>query len=122
MTALQDSDAKVKFLSSFEDFVDDRVMAETESLRIRTELMLTLQRYIQEQQWDLEEAARAFRQPLPRMQNLLNGEISRFTVEDLIYLLTKVGMKMQVSVQSSPALPRVMMPNLEPAALFSELY
>ena len=111
MTVLQHPGAKLKFLSSFESFSDDRALAETESLRIRTDLMLTLQQYIQDQQWSLEEAARAFRQPLPRMQNLLNGEISRFTVEDLIHLLAKAGMKMQVSVQSFN-LPRVMVPNL----------
>ncbi|MBE9067059.1 XRE family transcriptional regulator [Leptolyngbya cf. ectocarpi LEGE 11479] len=76
----------------------DIEMAELESLRIRTELMLALQRYIQERQWSPEEAARAFRQSSPRMQNLINGEISRFSMEDLIHLLTKAGLKIQLSV------------------------
>lgn len=76
----------------------DIEMAELESLRIRTELMLALQLYIQERQWAPEEAARAFRQSSPRMHNLINGEISRFSVEDLIHLLTKAGLTIQMSV------------------------
>ena len=78
----------------------DLEIAELESLRLRTELMLALQRYIQQQQWTLEEAACAFRQASPRMQNLINGEISRFSVEDLIQLLTKVGLTVQMSIKS----------------------
>ena len=80
----------------------EQEMAELESLRIRTELMLALQRHIEQEQWTLDEAARAFRQSSPRMQNLINGEISRFSVEDLIQLLTRAGLTVQMSVQSQP--------------------
>ena len=78
----------------------DHEMAELESLRIRTELMLALRCYIQQRQWSPEEAARAFRQSSPRMQNLINGEISRFSVEDLIHLLTKAGLSIQMSIRT----------------------
>lgn len=82
----------------------DIEMAELESLRIRTELLLALQMYIQKHQWTPEEAARAFRQSSPRMQNLVNGEISRFSVEDLIHLLTKAGLTIQMSVRTPSVL------------------
>ncbi len=78
-------------------------MAELESLRIRTELMLALRRHIQQQQWTLEEAAHIFHQSSPRMQNLINGEISRFSIEDLIQLLTRAGLTVNMSIQSSSA-------------------
>ena len=81
----------------------DSEIAELESLRIRTELMLALRRHIQRQRWTLEEAARAFRQSSPRMQNLINGEISRFSAEDLIQMLTKAGLTVQVSIKSPSA-------------------
>ncbi|MEM6252050.1 MAG: XRE family transcriptional regulator [Cyanobacteria bacterium P01_D01_bin.156] len=80
-------------------------MAELESFRIRTELMLVLRRFIQQEQWTLEEAARAFRQSSPRMQNLINGEISRFSVEDLVQLLTRAGLTVNISVNISSAAP-----------------
>ena len=73
-------------------------IAEIQSLQIRTDLMLRLQHYIQQQEWTPEQAARAFRQTLPRMQNLMNGEISRFSVEQLIQLLTLVGVQVKVSI------------------------
>jgi len=73
-------------------------IAEAQTLQIRTDLMLALQRYIDRQGWTPEQAAKAFRQTLPRMQNLMNGEISRFSVEQLIQLLTLVGLDVRVSV------------------------
>ncbi len=73
-------------------------IADAENLQIRTELMLALQRYIQQQGWTLEEAAKSLRQTLPRMQNLMNGEINRFSVEQLVQLLSIVGLHVQVSV------------------------
>lgn len=76
-------------------------MVELESLRIRTELMLALRRFIQKEQWSLEEAGRVFHQSSPRMQNLINGEISRFSVEDLVQLLTRAGLTVDISVRGS---------------------
>ncbi|NER83558.1 MAG: XRE family transcriptional regulator [Leptolyngbya sp. SIO1D8] len=73
-------------------------IAEAESLQIRTDLMLKLQGYIQQQGWTSEQAARILRQTLPRMQNLMNGEISRFSVEQLIQLLALVGLHVHVSI------------------------
>jgi predicted XRE-type DNA-binding protein len=73
-------------------------IAEAESLKIRTDLMLEVQHYIRYQGWDAEEAAVALRQTLPQMQNLLNGEISRFTAEQLIQLLCRLGRHVQVMV------------------------
>ncbi|MEM1238763.1 MAG: XRE family transcriptional regulator [Cyanobacteria bacterium P01_H01_bin.26] len=91
-------------LSSSDYETLDQEMAELESLRIRTELMLALRCYIQQRQWSPEEAARAFRQSSPRMQNLINGEISRFSVEDLVHLLTKAGLTIQISIRT-PSMP-----------------
>lgn len=98
MNLLQD--LSVSGLPVLEQSTLDLEIAELESLRIRTELMLALRLYIQERHWTLDEAARAFRQSSPRMQNLINGEISRFSVEDLIQLLTKAGLTVQMSVQA----------------------
>lgn len=72
--------------------------AEAESLEVRTALMLSLQGYIRKQGWSPEEAANALRQTLPRMQNLMNGEVSRFSIEQLIQLLVKMGLRVNVSI------------------------
>ena len=101
MNLLQDSG--LSGLPALDYAALDLEIAELEGLRIRTELMLALQRYIQEQQWTLDESARAFRQSSPRMQNLINGEISRFSIEDLVQMLTKAGLTVDVSVSSHAA-------------------
>ncbi len=78
--------------------VPDFMTVETQSLQIRTDLMLGIQRYIQQQGWTPEQAASALRQTLPRMQNLMNGEISRFSVEQLVQLLNLAGLQVQISI------------------------
>lgn len=76
----------------------DYAIAEAETLQIRTDLMLALQQAIYQHGWTPEQAAKALKQTLPRMQNLMNGEVSRFTVEQLIQLLALVGQEVHVSV------------------------
>ncbi len=76
----------------------DPAIAETETLQIRTALMLSLQQAIEQQGWTPQEAAKALKQTLPRMQNLLNGEISRFSIEQLIQLLALTGRGVSISV------------------------
>ncbi|MEO1590580.1 MAG: XRE family transcriptional regulator [Cyanobacteria bacterium J06632_22] len=96
--------------SAREPMVDVDTIADesAESLRIRTEMMLCLQQYIDQQRWSLAEACQRLRQPSPRMQNLLNGEIGRFAIEDLIDLLSRVGLTVQLSISSTrlPNLPK----------------
>lgn len=71
---------------------------EAGTLQIRTALMLSLQQAINQRGWTPEEAALALKQTLPRMQNLINGEISRFSIEQLIQLLTLTGREVKVLV------------------------
>ncbi|WP_204138108.1 helix-turn-helix domain-containing protein [Halomicronema sp. CCY15110] len=81
-----------------ESVLSECAIAEAETLQIRTALMLSLQEAIAQQGWTSEEAAKALRQTLPRMQNLINGEISRFSIEQLIQLLALTGRGVQISV------------------------
>lgn len=73
-------------------------IAEAETLQIRTALMLSLQQAIEQRGWTPAEAAKALKQTLPRIQNLINGEISRFSIEQLIQLLAIIGREVQISV------------------------
>lgn len=82
----------------FKRTLADYAIAEAETLQIRTDLMLALQQAIYQRGWTPEQAAKALKQTLPRMQNLMNGEVSRFTVEQLIQLLALVGQEVQVSI------------------------
>jgi predicted XRE-type DNA-binding protein len=68
------------------------------NLRVRADLMLDLKNYIEEQGWTQEQAAAFFGETQPRISNLMNGEISRFTVDKLLNLLGRTGMQVRVEV------------------------
>jgi len=59
---------------------------------------LSLQQAIEQRGWSPEVAAKALKQTLPRMQNLMNGEISRFSIEQLIQLLALIGREVHIAV------------------------
>lgn len=73
------------------------------NLKIRADLMLDLRSTIQAQGWTQKEAAEFLGETQPRISNLMNGEISRFTVDKLINLLGKAGMEVKVEVVSKAA-------------------
>jgi predicted XRE-type DNA-binding protein len=74
--------------------------AEAENLRIRADLMLALREQIQTQAWSIEQAAAALQVPTACVEDLLQGEIDRFTIEQLIQMLTQCGY--QVTVEVTP--------------------
>lgn len=80
----------------FEDLGFDK--SEAANLRIRADLMLALKEYIQLQEWTQEQAAEFFEETQPRISNLINGEISRFSVDKLINMLARAGMEVKVEV------------------------
>jgi predicted XRE-type DNA-binding protein len=85
----------------FEDLGFEK--SEAANLKIRADLMLTLKKYIQSQGWTQEEAAEFFGETQPRISNLMNGEIGRFSVDKLINMLVRAGMEIKVEVVSPAA-------------------
>ncbi len=80
----------------FEDLGFDT--EEAANLKVRADLMLKLRQYILECGWTQEQAANFFGETQPRMSNLMNGEIGRFSVDKLINMLVKAGMQVTVDV------------------------
>jgi predicted XRE-type DNA-binding protein len=74
--------------------------AEAENLKIRADLMLALRERIQTQGWSIKQAAAALQATTTCVEDLLQGEIDRFTVDQLIQMLTQCGC--QVAVQVTP--------------------
>lgn len=85
----------------FEDLGFDE--EEAMNLKVRADLMLDLRAYIQKQGWTQQETAELLGETQPRISNLMNGEISRFSVDKLINLLGKIGMEVRVEVVSKAA-------------------
>jgi predicted XRE-type DNA-binding protein len=71
---------------------------ESENLRVRSDLMISLRKLIRSNQWSLEEAALKLKTTNDCVEGLLAGDIDRFQVEPLITMLTHAGMKVRVEI------------------------
>lgn len=71
---------------------------EAANLKIRADLILDLQKYIKKQGWTQQEAANFFNETPARISNLMSGDIERFSIDKLVQMIFKAGMKIQVEV------------------------
>ncbi len=76
---------------------------EAANLKIRADLVLDLQQYIKQQGWTQGEAAKFFDETQPRISNLVNGDINRFSIDKLVKMITKAGMQIRVEVITTVA-------------------
>jgi predicted XRE-type DNA-binding protein len=67
-----------------------------EHLRIRSGLMATVRRAIEETGMTQAEAARLFKVTQPRISNLMRGKIDLFSVDSLIEMLSRAGIGIEV--------------------------
>ncbi len=85
----------------FEDLGFDA--PEAANLAIRAELMLDLRRFIKEKGWTQEQAAEFFGETQPRISQLVNGDINRFSLDKLVVLLGRAGKQVTVEVTEKAA-------------------
>jgi len=65
--------------------------------------MLDLRQYIAARGWTQAEAATFFNETQPRMSNLLKGEIGRFSIDKLINLLARAGVRVHLTTEPKAA-------------------
>ena len=72
------------------------------NLAMRSELMTSIERAVEK--WNLSQAEAAARLSItrPRLNDLLRGKISKFSLDALAALATKAGLKVQLSVKKLP--------------------
>jgi predicted XRE-type DNA-binding protein len=68
------------------------------NLKIRADLMLNIRRFIQSQGWTQKQAALFFGETQPRISDLINGDIERFSIDKLVIMLAKAGMDVKFEV------------------------
>ena len=80
----------------FEDlgFAPEEVL----NLKIRADLMLNIKRVIQSQGWTQKQAALFFGETQPRISDLINGDIERFSIDKLVMMLVRAGMVVRLEV------------------------
>lgn len=72
---------------------------EAETLIVRADLMVRLERLMKRRRLSPAKAAKLFGVTRPRLRNLLKGKIGRFTVDALIAMLGRAGMEVRLTVQ-----------------------
>lgn len=70
---------------------------ESEILRIKSDLMIELAEFIVEQDWTQTQAARVMGVTQPRISNLVCGKIDLFSIDTLIGMLDRAGVRVVIS-------------------------
>jgi len=77
--------------------------AEAANLRIRADLLLDLREYIRARGWTQAQAAAFFDETQPRISNLLKGEINRFSIDKLVNMLARAGIRVRLQTERRAA-------------------
>jgi predicted XRE-type DNA-binding protein len=75
--------------------------AEAANLRTRSELMQKIAAHIKTNKWKQAEAARRCGITQPRMNDLLQGRLSRFSLDALVNIATALGYRVRVDLEAA---------------------
>lgn len=70
--------------------------SEAENLRLRAELMRALAAHIAAQAWTQAQAARHCHVTQPRINDLIRGRMSRFSLDALVNIAAALGQRVQL--------------------------
>lgn len=70
-------------------------------ISLKVKLMLIITAFIEEKGWSQARAAETFCVSQPRISNLMNGKISKFSIDMLLEILSKLGYFMDITFNPS---------------------
>ena len=76
---------------------------EAEHLRIRSALMATIRKVIEERGLTQARAAVLLGVSQPRVSDLVRGKIDLFSIDMLVEMLARAGVRIELVVQAAPA-------------------
>lgn len=91
---------KVQEYASVWDAIAD-TPEEAANLRLRADLMQKIQAIVQQSGWTQVEAAARCGVTQPRMNDLLRGRFSRFSLDALVNIATAIGRRVHVEVDAA---------------------
>jgi predicted XRE-type DNA-binding protein len=81
--------------------------AEARNLRMRSQMMMALHKFIDKERLTQSEAAKRLKVTQPRISDLTRGKIDRFSIDTLVNMLADAGLDVDLRIKSSPAPRRV---------------
>ncbi len=79
------------------DAIEDTT-AEAENMKLRSTLMMALERQIKDKGWTQAEAARKLGVTQPRVSDLLRGKINLFGLDTLVNMVVAAGLHVEMQV------------------------
>lgn len=73
---------------------------EAENLRVRSELMMAIEKKIADRGWTQTQAAEALGLTQPRVSDLLRGKISKFSLDALVDIGAQIDIHVKVKIGS----------------------
>ena len=92
--------AKAQAFVSVWDAIADSP-AEAENLRVRSELMVAIGAVIKKNAWTQAQAAQHSGITQPRVNDLLRGRISRFSLDALVNIAASLGRRVHVALRAA---------------------
>lgn len=80
---------------------------EAAALHIRSQLAAALEYHIDRKGWSQTDAARALKVPQPTISKIVNGNIEKLSIEFLIKLMVRAGLRVSLSGGRSVSQRRV---------------
>jgi predicted XRE-type DNA-binding protein len=92
--------SKIESYASVWDALAD-TPEEAANLRARAELMQQISAIVLENDWTQVEAARQCGVTQPRINDLLRGRVSRFSLDALVNIATAIGRRVHVELEAA---------------------
>ena len=73
--------------------------AESRNLRIRSEMMTALRKFIEKEGLTQADAAKRLKVSQPRVSDLTRGKISRFSLDTLVNMLSDAGLEVDCRIK-----------------------
>ena len=77
--------------------------AEARSLRLRSRMVTELLEFLEKQGLTSAQAAKRLHVPLGRMQDLLQGNIGNFSIDELVNMFAEAGLEVDFRIRKKPA-------------------
>ena len=74
---------------------------EAENLKLRSDLMIRIEKYVKQSGMTQAEAARELGITQPRLNQLLKGKIQLFSLDALLNMLAEAGMRVNMTVKKA---------------------
>jgi predicted XRE-type DNA-binding protein len=94
------SSMKSKAYASVWDAIAD-TPEQAANLRARADLMRNIAAIVKKRKWTQAEAAKRCGVTQPRMNDLLRGRVSRFSLDALVNIATKLGRRVRVEIEAA---------------------